>query len=78
MATVSQELLLGRNAKAHHVAILANNKPAALGETLWLMTTTLPYTSVATKVVAANQADRQVLEDRIMVGANGPQTIPTA
>ncbi len=78
MATVSQELLLGRNAKTHHVAILADNKPAALGETLWLATVTQPYTAVTTKAVAANQADRQVLEDRIMVGANGPQTIPTA
>ncbi len=78
MATLSQELLLGRNAKTHHVAIAATNKADALAETLWLMTTTLPYTAVATKSVAANQTDRQVLEDRIMAGANASQTIPTA
>ncbi len=69
MATVSQELLVQRT-KTAIVAITSGIQDDAPGETLWMTTTTLPYTIVTTKAVAANQLDRQVMEDRIVAAGD--------
>ncbi len=65
MATVSQEQLVQRT-KTAIVAITYDGQDNSPGETLWMTTTTAPYTIVTTKAVAANQLDRQVMEDRIV------------
>lgn len=69
MATVSQELLVQRTRTAI-VAITSGGQDDAPGETLWMTTTTAPYTIVDTKSVLANQQVRQVLEDRIVAAGD--------
>jgi hypothetical protein len=65
MATLPAEQVTQR-AKINVVQISDGSEDTTIGETLWLSTTTLPYTVVNTKSVVSDQLVRQTLEDRVM------------
>jgi hypothetical protein len=65
MATLPAEQVTQR-AKINVVQITDGTEDTTIGETLWLSTTTLPYTVVNTKSVVSDQLVRQTLEDRVM------------
>jgi hypothetical protein len=65
MATLPAEQVTQRN-KVGIVSITGSTRDGSAGETLWMSTTTLPYTVVNTKSVVSDQLVRDVMEDRIM------------
>lgn len=65
MATLPAEQVTQRN-KIGIVSITDGSEDTTVGETLWMSTTTLPYTVVNTKSVVSDQLVRQTLEDRVM------------
>lgn len=65
MATLPMEQVTQR-AKIGVVQISDGSEDTTIGETLWLSTTTLPYTVVNTKSVVSDQLVRDTLEDRVM------------
>ena len=65
MATLPAEQVIQRS-NINVVQISDGTPDTDLGETLWLSTTTLPYTVVNTKSVVSDQLVRDTLEARVM------------
>lgn len=73
MATLPAEQVIQR--VAINVVQISNGLPTATdGETLWLSTTTQPYTVVNTKSVVSDQLVRDTLETRIMANFYNDRT----